>query len=307
LGSDTGGSIRQPGSFCGLVGFKPTYGAVSRFGLIAMASSLDQIGPLTKNVEDASLILEAISGEDENDSTSLPYHFSHQKAKNIKDIKNWKIGIIQECFDNKLDDDLKMSFNSGVKTLENLGAKIENISIPHIAASLACYYIIMPAEVSANLARYDGLRYAFNEFGGTLKEMYFKNRGEKLGKETKRRVALGTFVLSSGYYDAYYLKAKKVQKLIQNEFNKSFKDYDLLISPTTPSVAFKFGEKTNDPLSMYLSDIFTVPANIAGLPAISLPIWGKNKLPYGFQIMAPAFQEEKLLGASMLFEQVVKN
>lgn len=303
LGSDTAGSVRQPASFCGLVGLKPTYGTVSRFGLIAMASSLDQIGPLTKTAEDASIIFETISGEDKNDGTSLPYKFSHENAQKINSLKDWKIGIVKECFDNPLDEDLKSSFEKNVELLEGLGAKIEYVSIPHISASLSCYYIIMPAEVSANLARYDGLRYACNEFGGTLKEKYFKNRGEKIGKETKRRIVLGTFALSSGYYDAYYLKAKKVQKLIQNEFANAFKNYDLLISPTAPTVAFKIGEKTKDPLSMYLSDIFTVPANIAGIPAISMPIWGKNKLPYGFQIMAPSFKEERLLGASMIIEK----
>lgn len=306
LGSDTGGSIRQPAAFCGLVGLKPTYGAVSRFGLIAMASSLDQIGSLTKNVEDAAILLETISGEDPNDSTSLDFEFKVDDLKKIRNIKNWKIGIIKEYGGNSLGPDLKSAMEKSQKTLMSLGANLEEVSISHISSSLACYYIIMPAEVSANLARYDGLRYAGNDLGGSLKEIYFETRGKNFGKETRRRIALGTFVLSSGYYDAYYLKAKKVQKLIQSEFDEAFKKFDLLLSPTAPSSAFKVGEKTNNPLSMYLSDIFAVPANLAGLPAISLPIWGQNKMPYGLQLIAPAFQEKKLLAAASLFEKASK-
>jgi len=304
LGSETGGSVRQPAAFCGLVGLKPTYGAVSRFGLMAMASSLDQIAPLAKNTEDVALLFEKIIGEDKNDATSLPYQFNFEEATKITDLKNFKIGVIKECVEEGLDEDLKNSLQSSIKILQSLGAKIEEVSIPHIGASLACYYILMPAEVSANLARYDGLRYAFNELGGTLNDLYFKNRGQNFGKEVRRRIVLGTFVLSSGYYDAYYLKAKKVQQLIKNEFDAALQKFQLLLTPTAPTAAFKFGEKTKDPLSMYLSDIFTVPANISGLPAISLPIWGKNELPYGLQLIAPALQEKNLFAVGLLFEKV---
>ncbi len=304
LGSDTGGSIRQPAAFCGLVGLKPTYGAVSRFGLMAMASSLDQIGPITKTAEDAALLFEKICGEDKKDATSKNVKFNFSDIQKTTNLKKIKIGVIKECFEENLDEDLKNSVKNSIDRLKGLGAEVEEVSIPHIAASLACYYILMPAEVSANLARYDGLRYAVNELGGTLKERYFKNRGQNFGKEVRRRIVLGTFVLSAGYYDAYYLKAKKVQKLIQEEFNKAFEKYQILLSPTTPSPAFKIGEKTNDPLAMYLSDIFTVPANIAGLPSISLPIWGKNKLPYGLQLIAPALKEEYLFQAGILMEKI---
>jgi len=304
LGSDTGGSIRQPAAFCGLVGLKPTYGAVSRFGLIAMASSLDQIGPITKTVEDAALILERIAGEDPSDATSLPFNFNFKELEKITDLKKIRIGVIKECFEQNLEPDLKNAIDKSIKLLKSLGAEIDEVSIPHIAASLACYYIIMPAEVSANLARYDGLRYASKEISGSLKELYFKNRGENFGREVRRRILLGTFVLSSGYYDAYYLKAKKVQKLISDEFERAFQKYQLLLSPTAPTSAFKLGEKINDPLAMYLSDIFTVPANIAGLPAISLPVYENNKLPYALQLMAPPFKERDLLAASLLFEKI---
>ncbi|HOX21549.1 MAG TPA: Asp-tRNA(Asn)/Glu-tRNA(Gln) amidotransferase subunit GatA [Candidatus Paceibacterota bacterium] len=304
LGSDTGGSIRQPAAFCGLVGLKPTYGAVSRFGLMALASSLDQIGPLTKNTEDSALLFEKICGEDKHDATSKAVSFSFSDIQKTADLKKMKIGVIKECFEQNLDEDLKNSIQNSINQLKTLGAEVEEVSIPHIGASLACYYIILPAEVSANLARYDGLRYAVNELGGTLKERYFKNRGRNFGPEVRRRIVLGTFVLSAGYYDAYYLKAKKVQKLIKQEFDKAFERYQLLLSPTTPSSAFKIGEKVSDPLAMYLSDIFTVPANIAGLPAISLPIWGKNKLPYGLQLIAPALEEKRLFQAGILLEKI---
>jgi aspartyl-tRNA(Asn)/glutamyl-tRNA(Gln) amidotransferase subunit A len=304
LGSDTGGSIRQPAAFCGLVGLKTTYGAVSRFGLMAMASSLDQIGPITKNTEDAALLFEKICGEDKHDATSKTVKFNFSDILKTTDLKKIKIGVIKECFEQNLDKDLKNSIQNSINQLKTLGAEIEEVSIPHIDASLACYYILMPAEVSANLARYDGLRYAVNELGGTLKERYFKNRGQNFGREVRRRIVLGTFVLSAGYYDAYYLKAKKVQKLIKQEFDKAFQNYQLLLSPTTPSSAFKIGEKISDPLAMYLSDIFTVPANIAGLPAISLPIWGESKLPYGLQLIAPALEEKNLFNAGILLEKI---
>jgi aspartyl-tRNA(Asn)/glutamyl-tRNA(Gln) amidotransferase subunit A len=305
LGSDTGGSVRQPASFCGLVGLKPTYGAVSRFGLMALASSLDQIGTFTKNVEDASLLLEAISGEDSNDNTSAHFNFKAEEIKNLPNLKGIKIGIIKECFDNNLNSEIKSAIDAKIKILEDLGAETKIISLPHIYASLPCYYILMPAEASANLARYDGLRYASSNIDKNLKELYFAHRGENFGQETRRRIMLGAFVLSSGYYDAYYLKAKKVQQLIKDEFRNAFNECDVLISPTTPSEAFKIGEKTKDPVSMYLSDIFTVPANIAGLPAISLPITRENALPFGLQLTAKQFNEKTLLSISYLLEKAL--
>jgi aspartyl-tRNA(Asn)/glutamyl-tRNA(Gln) amidotransferase subunit A len=306
LGSDTGGSVRQPASFCGLVGLKPTYGAVSRFGLAALASSLDQIGTFTKTVEDAALMLETISGEDKNDNTSMPFIFKTDEIKKLLTLKGIKIGIIKECFDNNLNSEIKTAIDANIKILEDLGAEIKTISLPHIAASLPCYYILMPAEASANLARYDGLRYASSKIDKNLKDLYFEHRGKNFGQEVRRRIMLGAFVLSSGYYDAYYLKAKKVQQLIKDEFRNAFNECDVLISPTTPSEAFKIGEKTQDPVSMYLSDIFTVPANIAGLPAISLPIKRENALPYGLQLTAKHFDEKTLLAISYLLEKAMQ-
>lgn len=307
LGSDTGGSIRQPASFCGLVGLKPTYGAVSRFGLMALASSLDQIGTFTKNVEDAALILETISGEDKNDNTSLPFNFQSEEINKLLTLKGIKIGIIKECFDEKLNPQIKTVIENNIKLLENLGAEIKTISIPHISASLPCYYILMPAEASANLARYDGLRYANSDIEKNLKDLYFEHRGKKFGAEVRRRIMLGAFVLSSGYYDAYYLKAKKVQQLIKDEFRSAFNDCDVLISPTTPSEAFKIGEKIEDPVAMYLSDIFTVNANIAGLPAISLPILQKDSLPLGLQLTGKHFDEKTLLSVAYILEKAMQS
>jgi len=303
LGSDTGGSVRQPAAFCGLVGLKPTYGAVSRFGLIAMSSSLDQIGPIAKNVEDAALILETIAGKDSYDETSENFQFQAQSIYERKDLKGIKIGLVKEIESNSFEKDLAISYQKSLDCLKQLGAAIEEISIPHISLSLPCYYVLMPAEVSSNLARFDGLRYSSSEKTGSLKDIYFETRGEYFGTETKRRIILGTFVLSSGYYDAYYLKARLVQALIKKEFGEAFKKVDLLVWPTTPTPAFKFNEKLNDPLAMYLSDIFTVPANIAGIPAVSLPIYGEGQLPYGLQFLASHFQEVKMLNVAYLFEQ----
>lgn len=303
LGSDTGGSVRQPAAFCGLVGLKPTYGAVSRFGLIAMASSLDQIGPITKNVEDAAFVLETIAGYDPYDATTEKFQFKAEEIYCLKNLKNFRLGIIKECEIEKLDKNFQELFNKSLKIFESLGAIIEEVSLPHISKSLACYYILMPAEVSSNLARYDGLRYSPADFFASLKDLFFKQRGENFGKEVKRRILLGTFVLSTGYYEAYYRQAQKVQKIIKSEFQNILEKYQILLSPTTPSVAFRFGEKTNDPLAMYLSDIFTVSANIAGLPAISLPLWGKFPLPYGLQLTSSAFNEKILLAVARLFEE----
>ncbi len=303
LGSDTGGSVRQPASFCGLVGLKPTYGAVSRFGLIAMSSSLDQIGPIAKNVEDAAYILEIIAGKDSRDETSENFQFQARSIYERKDLRGIKIGLVKEIETSSFEKDLALSYQKSLTCLQQLGAIIEEISIPHISLSLPCYYVLMPAEVSSNLARFDGLRYSPSEKAGSLKDVYFETRGEYFGPETKRRIILGTFVLSSGYYDAYYLKARLVQALIKKEFEEAFQKVDLLVWPTTPTPAFKFGEKTEDPLAMYLSDIFTVPANISGVPAVSLPIYGEGLLPYGLQFIAPHFQEAKMLNAAYLFEQ----
>ncbi len=303
LGSDTGGSVRQPAAFCGLVGLKPTYGSVSRFGLIALASSLDQIGPITKNVEDAAILLEAIGGKDKYDNSSENFHFQANSIYERNDLKELKIGLIKEIDASSLDKDLALAFQKNVERLEKLGATIEEISIPHLSLSLACYYVLMPAEASSNLARFDGLRYSSSDKLGSIKDIYFETRGEYFGTEAKRRIALGTFVLSSGYYDAYYLKARLVQTLIKKEFEEAFKKVDLIVLPTTPTPAFKFNEKINNPLEMYLSDIFTVPANISGNPAISLPIYGENKLPYGIQFLADHFQESLLLSVAYLLEQ----
>ena len=305
LGSDTGGSVRQPASFCGLVGLKPTYGAVSRFGLIAMASSLDQIGPLAKTVEDAAILLESIIGKDKYDNSSENFQFQANSIYDKDDLKGLKIGIIKEINLNSLEKDLAITFQKNLKQLENLGASIEEISIPHLSLSLACYYVLMPAEASSNLARFDGLRYSPSDKTGSLKDIYFETRGEYFGPEVKRRIILGTFVLSSGYYDAFYHKARLVQTLIKKEFGEAFKKVGLIVLPTAPTTAFKFNEKINNPLEMYLSDIFTVPANIAGLPAISLPIYGENKLPYGFQFLANQFQEATMLNAAYLLEQSI--
>jgi len=301
LGSDTGGSIRQPAAFCGVVGFKPTYGAVSRFGLIAMASSLDQIGPITKTVEDAEIIFSKIVGKDENDATTFNYRY--QKIEDLKSIKNLKIGLPKEYFIAGISKDIGEGINFAVEKLKKLNVELKEISLPHTKYALSVYYIIMPAEVSSNLARFDGVRYCRNAEFSNLKELYLKNRGEGFGKETRRRILLGTFVLSAGYYDAYYTKAQKVRKLICNDFEKVFKEVDLILTPVTPTLPFRIGEKTGNPIEMYLSDIFTIPVNLAGLPALSLPTgFKKNGLPVGFQIIGKRFEDNKVLGFGKFYE-----
>lgn len=313
LGSDTGGSIRQPASLCGLVGLKPTYGTVSRFGLIAMASSLDQIGPITKTVEDAAIILSAIYGKDEFDSTT--YYLDEKFEKeilnhNFEQIKKLKIGLPKEYFVEGLDKQTEKEINNAIQNFKKLGFEFKEISLPHTKYALSCYYIIMPAEVSSNLARFDGVRYSRYFDEKNISDLYFKNKS-LFGQETKRRIILGTFVLSSGYYDAYYNKAQKVRNIIKNELENAFKEVDIILSPTSPTVAFKIGEKTNDPLAMYLSDIFTIPANLAGIPAISIPtkkyILGQNELPVGFQLMTRHFEEKNILGAGILYEKEFLN
>lgn len=283
LGSDTGGSIRQPASFCDVVGLKPTYGSVSRYGLIAMASSLDQIGPLAKTVEDAEIVFNAIKGKDPLDSTSVESRISKSKFQNEKfDIRNLKLGIPREYFIKGIDPEVERNVKKEIKKFEDLGAKIQEISLPHTEYALAVYYLIMPAEVSANLARYDGIRY------GKTRE-YF-------GQEVRRRIMLGTYVLSAGYYDAYYLKAQKVRTLIMQDFQKAFEKVDLIITPTSPIPPFNFGDKTQDPLAMYLADIYTVPVNLAALPALSLPP--------NLQIIGRWFEEEFILNVAKIYERV---
>ena len=313
LGSDTGGSIRQPAAFCGIVGFKPSYGAVSRYGLISMASSLDIIGPLTQTVEDAEIVFQAITGQDKMDSTSCD-------LKQIQDtkykIQDTRFGLPQEYFVKGLDEEIRDKIEAVIQKLQNQKIQITKKSLPSTPYALPCYYIIMPAEVSSNLARYDGIRYApmeifrsaQDEFVGVsnkfnLHDLYFKTRGYGFGQEVRRRIILGTYVLSKGYYDAYYKKAQKVRRLIIEEFNKIFGDVNFLITPTTPTPAFKIGEKSADPLSMYLSDIFTVAANIGGLPAINLPIgFTKNNLPIGLQIIGPYGSDYSLLQIAKTIE-----
>src|SRR3989339_400315 len=296
IGSDTGGSVRQPASFCGVVGFKPTYGAVSRYGLMAMASSLDQIGPITKTVEDAEIIFNTIRGKDKFDSTSVGNErvkIIAEKFSGKKNFKDLKIGIPKEYFISGMDGEVEKNIKSKISELEKRGAKIKTVSLPHTDYALAVYYIIMPAEVSANLARYDGIRYGAREKSAkNLLETYFKTRAKNFGDEPKRRIMLGTYVLSSGYYDAYYLQAQKMRTLIQEDFKKVFTEVDCLITPTTPTTAFKIGEKVDDPLAMYLNDIFTVSANVAGIPAISLPCGEAHGLPVGIQVMGQWFGEE---------------
>ena len=303
LGSDTGGSIRQPASFCGVVGLKPTYGAVSRYGLIAFASSLDQIGPLSKTVEDAKIVFEAISGEDPFDSTSVRIN---KREKANQELKEIRVGVPKEYFVKGIDPEVENRVKEAIKKIESLGFKIKEISLPHTEYALACYYIIAPSEASANLARYDGIKYGFsaaNHKEGGLLDVYKESRGEGFGMEVRRRIMLGTYSLSSGYYDAYYLRAQKIRDLIKEDFNKAFEKVDLIVTPVTPTPAFKIGEKATDPLQMYLSDIFTVSVNIAGLPAISLPCGKVGNLPVGLQIIGNYFEEDKIFGLGEVFEK----
>lgn len=308
IGSDTGGSIRQPASHCGIVGMKPTYGRVSRYGLVAFASSLDQIGPLTKDVWDCAALLEVISGYDSLDSTSVNMDVPDYISFLNKDIKNIKIGVPKEYFIEGIDKDVELTVKGAIEKLGSLGAIIEEVSLPHTEYAVATYYIIAPAEASSNLARYDGVKYGYRAKGeGVDKDllgMYENTRKEGFGAEVKRRIMLGTHTLSSGYYDAYYLKAQKVRTLIKQDFDKAFRECDVLVTPTSPTPAFKIGEKTDDPLQMYLSDIFTIPTNLAGLPGISLPCGlSKNGLPIGLQLIGNYFEEGRILQVAHAFEQ----
>ncbi len=307
LGSDTGGSIRQPAAFCGVVGLKPTYGRVSRYGLVAFASSLDQIGTFTRNVEDTAILLNIISGKDPKDSTSADVEVPDFTQFIGQDIKGLKIGIPKEYFPDELDNEIKNIVLENAKKLEKEGAELVEISLPTSKYGIEAYYIIAPSEASSNLARYDGVKYGYRAKGyNDLMEMYTKTRAEGFGAEVKRRIMLGTYALSSGYYDAYYLKAQKVRTLIYQEFMKAFENVDVILTPTTPDVAFKIGEKTKNPIDMYLSDIFTVSVNMAGLPGISVPAGFKNNLPVGLQLIGKPFDEGTLIKVAYQLQKINK-
>lgn len=304
LGSDTGGSIRQPASLCGVVGLKPTYGRVSRYGLVAFASSLDQIGPITKNVKDSAILLNIISGHDHRDSTSANIPVPDFTSSLGRDIKGMKIGIPKEFSVAGLDKDVDVSIKNAIKQLESLGAVPVEISLPHTGYAVATYYILATSEASSNLARFDGVRYGLRVEGEDLIDTYIKTRSEGFGSEVKRRIILGTYALSSGYYDAYYKKAQQVRTLIKGDFDRAYESVDVIVTPTTPTTAFKAGEKMEDPLQMYLSDIFTISANLAGGPGISIPCgFDSDNLPIGLQIMGKHFDEESVLKIAYAYEQ----
>ena len=304
IGTDTGGSIRQPASFTGTVGLKPTYGSCSRYGIVAFASSLDQAGPMSKDVKDCALLQEIISTYDEKDSTSVDFKRNEYSKELTKNIKGKKIGIPKEYRVDGMPKEIEDLWTKGIEYAKDCGAVIVEISLPHTNYALPTYYIVAPAEASSNLARYDGVKYGFRSKGENLIDMYEKTRSEGFGAEVQRRIMIGTYVLSSGYYDAYYLKAQKVRKLIKNDFDEAYKKVDAILTPSTPSAAFKIGEKTNDPVSMYLNDIFTVPVNLAGLPAISIPAGVDAKgYPLGLQIIGKAFDEQNILNIAYAMEE----
>ena len=305
LGSDTGGSIRQPAALCGVVGMRPTYGRISRFGLVAFASSLDQIGPFSKDVTDCALMLNAICGHDPMDSTSANLPVPDFTKSLINDVQGVKIGIPKEYFIAGMDEEVEASVRNAIEELQSCGAIVKEISLPHTDYAIAAYYIIAPAEASANLARYDGVRYGFRAADAEeLIDMYKQTRSQGFGDEVKRRIMLGTYALSSGYYDAYYLKAQKVRTLIKSDFDKAFEKVDVIVTPTAPTPAFKIGERTADPLQMYLSDVMNTPSSLAGLPGISIPCgFTKSGLPIGLQLLAPPFEEEKIMRVAYTFEQ----
>jgi len=305
LGSDTGGSIRQPAACCGVVGLKPTYGRVSRYGLVAFASSLDQIGPITKDVTDAAILMNVIAGHDPADSTSANIAVPDFTAALQKDVKGMKIGIPKEYFIEGMDPEVNTSVRNAVKTLEGLGATVKEVTLPHTAYAVATYYILATSEASSNLARYDGVKYGVRAGNAKdLLDMYMKSRSQGFGPEVKRRIMLGTYALSAGYYDAYYKKGQQVRTLIKRDFDEAFKSVDIIATPTAPTAAFKIGEKSADPLQMYLSDIFTISVNLAGIPGISIPCgFTKNDLPIGLQLLGRHFDEETILHASFAYEQ----
>jgi aspartyl-tRNA(Asn)/glutamyl-tRNA(Gln) amidotransferase subunit A len=305
IGSDTGGSIRQPAALCGVVGMKPTYGRVSRFGLIAFASSLDQIGPFTKDVEDCAIMMNVLAGYDPRESTSVKMEVPDYRQFIGRDISGWKVGIPKEYFVEGIDPEVSAAINGAIDTVKKCGGQCIDISLPHTQYSVAVYYIIAPAEASSNLARYDGVKYGFRASGERdLMEMYRKTRMEGFGEEVKRRIMIGTYALSAGYYDAYYGKASQVRALIRRDFDEAFRECDIILTPTTPTPAFKIGEKTDDPLQMYLSDIFTISTNLAGIPGISIPCgFTAAGLPIGVQFLAGHFEEGKLLQIASAFEK----
>ena len=304
-GTDTGGSIRQPASFCGVVGIKPTYGLCSRWGIAAFASSLDQAGVFTHNVEDAAILLESTAGFDKRDSTSANIKIPNYYDNLTDDLSGKTIGIPKEYSIDGTPEEVSKIWEDAIKVLEKKGAKIKNISLPHTKYALPTYYIIAPAEASSNLARYDGVKYGYrSDEISSLDEMYENTRGQGFGKEVKRRILIGTYVLSAGYYDAYYLKAQRVRKLIANDFNEAFKECDLIVTPTAPSAAFPLNQEQDDPIKMYLNDVFTVPASLAGLPGISIPFGkDKNDLPLGIQILGKHFDEQQVLNGALLLER----
>ena len=310
LGSDTGGSIRQPAALCGVVGMKPTYGRVSRFGLIAFASSLDQIGPFTRDVEDCAIMMNVIAGYDPKESTSVPIEVPDYREYLSRGIEGWTVGIPKEYFIEGIDPEVLAAVQNTIKVIEESGGRCIEISLPHTEYCLAVYYIVAPAEASSNLARYDGVKYGFRSGAGNVQDlltMYKKTRSEGFGAEVKRRIMLGTYVLSSGYYDAYYKKASKVRTLIKCDFDEAFKLCDVIVTPASPTPAFKIGEKTDDPLQMYLSDIFTISANLAGIPGISVPCgFTRSGLPIGVQFLSGPFEEGKLLQVAAACEKNAK-
>lgn len=304
LGSDTGGSIRQPASFCGVVGMKPTYGRVSRYGLVAFASSLDQIGPITRDVTDCAHLLNVICGHDKNDSTSIDEAVPDFTESLISDVKGLKIGLPKEYFVKGMDADVEEAVRKAIKQLEAMGAEVVEVSMPQTEYAVSAYYLIAPAEASTNLSRYDGVSYGERVEGTDIVDMFKKTRSEKFGAEVKRRIVLGTYALSAGYYDAYYLKALKVRTLVKEEFDKAFAKVDVLITPTAPTVAYKIGDMISDPMKMYLQDVCTIPANLAGLPAVSLPCgFDKKGMPIGLQIIGKPLDEATIIRTAYTFEQ----
>ncbi len=303
LGSDTGGSVRLPAGFCGVVGLKPTYGRVSRYGLVAYASSLDQIGPLTRDVRDCALVMNAIAGHDERDSTSGDTPVPDYTVALTGDARGLRVGVPREYFAEGMETGVRAAIDNALKVLEGLGASVSDASLPHTRYAIASYYIIAPAEASANLARYDGMKYGLSVRGGDVWDTYCQTREQGFGAEVKRRIMLGTYALSAGYYDAYYLKAQKVRTLIKQDFDLAFQQFDVLATPVCPTVAFRLGEKTANPLAMYLSDVCTVTVNQAGIPGLSIPCGFSDGMPVGLQLLAPAFGEETLLRVAHAFEQ----
>jgi aspartyl-tRNA(Asn)/glutamyl-tRNA(Gln) amidotransferase subunit A len=306
LGSDTGGSIRQPAGFCSVVGMKPTYGRVSRYGLVAFASSLDQIGPMTQDVTDCAMLLNAIAGDDKRDSTSVPQPVPDYTQCLKADLKGSRLGVPKEYFVEGMQDEVNAAMQAAIGKLEDLGAEVEEMSLPHTPYALAVYYIIAPSEASANLARYDGVKYGYSYEAKSMWESMEKTRGDGFGPEVKRRIMLGTYALSAGYYDAWYVKAQKVRTLIRREFDEAFEKYDALVTPTSPTVPFKIGERMDDPLAMYLSDVCTLPINIAGVPGISVPAGFTDGLPIGMQVIGKPFGEETILRVAYAYEQATE-